>query len=155
MGESIMTAVLDYVDSIADPDDIYAVLERDGGVIIDGLLNDEVVACVNDEVEAAVAAADPDEPLFNPIMSAFHGPQTRQVTGVPGISRTFATEVMCNSVLLALCDRVLLPSSARAINSTSGICCSGVRAPASNGSTGTRPYGATSPSLHPSCSSRP
>ena len=113
MGESIVTAVLDHVDPTADADDIYAVLERDGGVIIDGLLNDEVVARVNDEVEAAVAGADPHEPLFNPIMSAFHGPQTRQVTGVPGISRTFATEVMCNSVLLALCDRVLLPSCAR------------------------------------------
>src|ERR1700693_2886830 len=113
MGESIMTAVLDHVDPTADPDDICAVLERDGGVIIDGLFNDEVVAHVNDEVEAAVAGADPHEPLFNPIMSAFHRPQTRQVTGVPGISRTFATEVMCDSVLLALCDRVLLPSCAR------------------------------------------
>jgi ectoine hydroxylase-related dioxygenase (phytanoyl-CoA dioxygenase family) len=35
------------------------------------------------------------------------------VEGVPGISRTFAVDVMCHSMLLALCDRVLLPSCAR------------------------------------------
>ena len=46
-------------------------------------------------------------------MQAFHGPFTKQVAGVPGISRTFATEVMCHPLLLALCDRVLLPSCAR------------------------------------------
>lgn len=108
-----MSAALDHVDPTTGPDDICAVLERDGGVIIDGLLSPEVVAQVNDEVEAAVAAADPDEPLFNPIMSAFHGPHTKQVTGVPGISRTFAIEVMCHPVFLAICDRVLLPSCAR------------------------------------------
>jgi ectoine hydroxylase-related dioxygenase (phytanoyl-CoA dioxygenase family) len=32
---------------------------------------------------------------------------------MPGISRTFATDVMCNPLLLDLCDRVLLPSCAR------------------------------------------
>jgi ectoine hydroxylase-related dioxygenase (phytanoyl-CoA dioxygenase family) len=60
-----------------------------------------------------VESADPNEQFFNPIMQAFHGPHTKQVTGVPGISRTFATEVMCHPLLLALCDRVLLPSCAR------------------------------------------
>ena len=59
------------------------------------------------------SAADPDAALFNPIMTAFHGAFTKQVTGLPGISRTFATDVMCNPVLLALCDRILLPSCAR------------------------------------------
>jgi ectoine hydroxylase-related dioxygenase (phytanoyl-CoA dioxygenase family) len=72
-----------------------------------------VVARVNDEVEGAVDAADPGEALFNPIMQAFHGPCTKQVAGMPGISPTFATEVMCHPLLLAICDRVLLPSCAR------------------------------------------
>jgi ectoine hydroxylase-related dioxygenase (phytanoyl-CoA dioxygenase family) len=67
---------------------------------------------VNAEVEAAVAAADPQEPLFDPILSAFHGPHTKQITGMPGISRTFAIDVMCHPVLLSICDRVLLPSCA-------------------------------------------
>src|SRR3984893_15235708 len=96
-----------------DPDAVPRALERDGVVIVEGLLGSDVVERVNDEVDAAISAADPDEELFNPIMKAFHGPHTKQVAGVAGISRTFATEVVCNPVLLALCDRVLLPSCAR------------------------------------------
>jgi ectoine hydroxylase-related dioxygenase (phytanoyl-CoA dioxygenase family) len=107
-----MAATIERFAATADADAIHAVFERDGAVIIEGLLSLDVVERVNEEVEAAVAAADPDEPLFNPIMQAFHGPFTKQVAGVPGISRTFATEVMCHPVLLALCDRVLLPSCA-------------------------------------------
>lgn len=96
-----------------DPDDIAAAIERDGVAIIEGLLPPDVVARVNEDVEAAVAAADPTDPLFNPVIAAFHGPHTRQVTGVARISRTFAVEVMCHPLLLALCDRILLPSCAR------------------------------------------
>ena len=73
----------------------------------------DVVRRVNDDVEAAVTAADPTEKFFNPVMTAFHGLQTKQVAGMPGLSRTFATEVMCHPLLLALCDRVLLPSCSR------------------------------------------
>jgi ectoine hydroxylase-related dioxygenase (phytanoyl-CoA dioxygenase family) len=107
-----MTATLEHLDASTEPDTIHAVLERDGAVIIDRLLTPDVVARVNAEVEATVAAADPDEPLFDPILSAFHGPETRQVTGMPAVSRTFATDVMCHPALLAICDRVLLPSCA-------------------------------------------
>ena len=94
-------------------DAIRAAIDRDGAVIVEGLLPLDVVARVNDEVEAAVAAADPAQELFNPVMSAFHGPFTRQVSGMPGISRTFAVDVMCHPLLLALCDRILAPSCAR------------------------------------------
>jgi ectoine hydroxylase-related dioxygenase (phytanoyl-CoA dioxygenase family) len=97
----------------ADPDAVHAIIERDGVVILDGLLSAEVVARVNDEVGAVLDAADPDAELFNPIMKAFHGPRTKQVTGACALSPTFATEVMCHPLLLALCDRILLPSCAR------------------------------------------
>jgi ectoine hydroxylase-related dioxygenase (phytanoyl-CoA dioxygenase family) len=46
-------------------------------------------------------------------MSAFHGPYTKPLAGVPGISRTFAVDVMCHPLYLAVCDRILLPSCAR------------------------------------------
>jgi len=108
-----MGATLERFTAGHEPDVIYAAIERDGAAIIEGLLSLDVVARVNAEVEAAVAAADPDEPLFNPIMQAFHGPFTKQVAGMPGISRTFAVDVMCHPLLLALCDRILAPSCAR------------------------------------------
>jgi ectoine hydroxylase-related dioxygenase (phytanoyl-CoA dioxygenase family) len=108
-----MGATLERFVAGSEPDAIYAAIERDGAAIVEGLLSVDVVARVNAEVEAAVAAADPDEALFNPIMQAFHGPFTKQVAGMPGISRTFAVDVMCHPLLLALCDRILAPSCAR------------------------------------------
>ncbi len=108
-----MSAEIERFDVTSAPDVIYAAIVRDGAAIIEGLLSPDVVQRINDEVDSAVAAADPTEEMLNPIMEAFHGPFTKQVTGVPGISRTFAVEVMCHSQLLALCDRILLPSCAR------------------------------------------
>jgi hypothetical protein len=108
------TATLEHFEApTADPDAVHATIERDGAAILEGLLSAEVVAGVNDEVGEILDAADPDAQLFNPIMQAFHGPYTKQLTGACAISATFATVVMCHPLLLALCDRVLLPSCAR------------------------------------------
>jgi ectoine hydroxylase-related dioxygenase (phytanoyl-CoA dioxygenase family) len=108
------TATIERFDALtADADAIHAMIERDGAVIIEGLLSAEVVGRVNDEVGAVLDDADPEAELFNPIMKAFHGPYTKQVAGVCAISPTFATAVMCHPLLLALCDRILLPSCAR------------------------------------------
>jgi len=106
-------ATLERFSRDADTDKVCAALERDGAVIVEHMLPLDVVDRVNDEVECAVALADPFEDMFNPVMQAFHGPFTKQVPGVPGISRTFATDVMCHPTLLGICDRILLPSCAR------------------------------------------
>jgi ectoine hydroxylase-related dioxygenase (phytanoyl-CoA dioxygenase family) len=107
-----MSATIERFTGSSDPEAIYTAIDRDGAVIVEGLLPLDVVERVNDEVESAVDAARPDETMFNPVMQEFHGPYTKQVTGVPAISRTFATEVMCHPTLLGLCDRILLPSCA-------------------------------------------
>lgn len=93
--------------------EVLVALERDGVVIVEGLLPAEVAARVNDEVDGAVAAADPDAPMFNPIAKAFMGACTKSVPGVPGISPTFATKVMCHPVLLGLAESILGPHCAR------------------------------------------
>lgn len=108
-----MAATLQRFTPGSGPDAIHRALVDDGAVIVEGLLDVGTVARVNDEVAAAVAAADPAEELFNPVVQAFNGAQTKQVAGVAGLSRTFATDVLCAPLLLALCDRVLLPSCAR------------------------------------------
>jgi ectoine hydroxylase-related dioxygenase (phytanoyl-CoA dioxygenase family) len=108
------TVTIERFDALtANPDAVQAIIERDGTVILEGLLGSEVVARVNHEVGPVLDAADPDAELFNPIMKAFHGPRTKQVAGACALSPTFATEVMCHPMLLALCDRILLPSCAR------------------------------------------
>ena len=96
-----------------DLDEMRVAIEANGAVIVEGLLSPEVVARVNEDVEPAVAAADPDAPMFNPMAKAFMGAVTRNVPGVPGISTTFATEVMCHPVLLGLADAILGPGCAR------------------------------------------
>jgi len=111
MGDD-MTATIERFDASTDPDKIHATIERDGAVIIEGLLAPDVVDRVNAEVEAAVDIADPDAELFDPIIQAFHGPQTKQVPGVAGISPTFATDVMCHPMYMEICDRILLPNCA-------------------------------------------
>ena len=110
---TVSTPQLQRFDSSADPDVIVAAIERDGAVIVERLLSSGVVARVNEEVGATLEAVDPEEKLFNDVMKAFHGPFTKQLAGAPGLSRTFAVDVMCHPLLLAICDRVLLPSCAR------------------------------------------
>ncbi|MGH9242919.1 MAG: hypothetical protein ACRD29_01090 [Acidimicrobiales bacterium] len=68
---------------------------------------------MNGEVEAAVASADPDGPMFNTMAREFMGAFTKNVPGVPRISRTFASDVMRHTVLLSLADVVLGPNCAR------------------------------------------
>jgi hypothetical protein len=97
-------------DDIAD---MLGAIEADGAVIVEGLLSPDVVARVNEEVDPAVAAADPDAPMFNPMAKAFMGAVTKNVPGVPGISPTFATDVMCHPLLLGLADAILQPGCAR------------------------------------------
>lgn len=109
----VSTATLQRFNLRADLTALLDGLERDGAVIVEGLLSPEIVARVNGEVERAVGAADPDGPMFNPIAKAFHGAFTRNVAGVPGISPTFAADVMCHPLLLALADAVLGAHCAR------------------------------------------
>lgn len=109
----IETATIERFRVGDDLAEMFAALERDGALIVEGLLGADVLARVNAEVHDAVAAADPDGPMFNPMVKAFMGAMTKNVPGVPGISPTFATEVMCHPVLLGLADAVLGPNCAR------------------------------------------
>lgn len=97
-------------------DDVTTILKAidgDGGVIVEGLLSADVIDRVNAEVEERVAAADPAAEMFNPVLQAFHGAQTKQVAGMPGISATFAVDVMCHPLYLALAEALLGPSCAK------------------------------------------
>jgi len=92
--------------------DVFAALEEDGAVVLEGLLDPGLLRRLNAEVEDAVASADPGMKHLNPLIAGFFGARTRHVAGLASKSRTFATEVMCHPTLLALCDAVLLPGCA-------------------------------------------
>jgi hypothetical protein len=106
-------ATVQRFDVETDLDVLLKALDDDGVVIVEGLLTQDVVDAVNAEVEASVDAADPTAEMFNPVLQAFHGEHTRQVPGMPGISPTFAVEVMCHPILLGLAEALLGPNCAR------------------------------------------
>ncbi|MCD9623928.1 phytanoyl-CoA dioxygenase family protein [Rhabdothermincola salaria] len=94
--------------------DVVAVLEADGVVIVDGLLDDDLLARFNAELDPLLERARPDDGRFvNQAVAGFFGDKTRHVVGVAGKSPVFAAEVMTNPVLRGVCDEVLLPNCAR------------------------------------------
>ncbi len=112
-----MGAVIEHVVAGKDPSATIAtvleVLDADGAVIVEDLVRPEVVSAVNVEVRAYFAAANPQMRHLNSAIGAFHGPNTKHVSGLAGKSRTFATEIMIHPVLTGTCDAVLGPSCAR------------------------------------------
>ena len=89
-------------------------LERDGAVIVEDLLDADVLARFNAEIDPFLATAKPakDRPFINPAIQYFFGAETRDVTGVAGRSRVFATEILTHPVYKAICDAILLPHCA-------------------------------------------
>lgn len=89
-------------------------LHADGAVIVEGLLDDDLLARFNAELDPLLEAARPDEGRFvNDAVAGFFGDRTRHVLGVAGKSRIFASEVLTHPVYRAVCDEVLLPNCAR------------------------------------------
>lgn len=105
-------AELRHVPVSAPVEDVARVLNEDGGVIIDDLIDARTVAAINREVDGWVESADPAMRHLNPAIQIFFGDRTKHVGGVAGKSRTFATEVMIHPLYMGLCDSILLPSCA-------------------------------------------
>lgn len=96
-----------------DPsEEIVAVLERDGGVVVEGLLEPDTLERFNAEVGPLIEAQRPDREFLNPGVAFFFGERTRHLTSVAAKSPIFAREVLCNATLLSVCDAILLPSCA-------------------------------------------
>jgi ectoine hydroxylase-related dioxygenase (phytanoyl-CoA dioxygenase family) len=89
-------------------------LDQDGAVIVEGLLDADVLARFNAEIDPFLEAAPlaKDRPFVNDLIRWFFGAQTRDVTGVAGRSRVFATEILTHPVYRSVCDAVLLPGCA-------------------------------------------
>jgi ectoine hydroxylase-related dioxygenase (phytanoyl-CoA dioxygenase family) len=89
-----------------------AALDRDGVVVIDGLLDDDVVRRLNAELDPYLDDPTPAQDYVNPVLEVFFGKNTRHVTAVPAKSRVFAEEILVDPALLGICDSVLGPSCA-------------------------------------------
>ncbi len=108
-----MAVRLPRVDARDPVDEIVSTLEEHGGVIVEELLDRELLARFNAELDPFVEAAQPDRSFINPALDAFFGKHTRHLNGIAAKSRTFATEVLCHPLMLGVCDAILGPSCAR------------------------------------------
>lgn len=101
-------AGLERVARNTDLDKIAELLRSDGGVIIQGLVNDEVVAALEAELEPHVERREAGFRHHGD--DSFYGGNTKRVQGLAAKSPTFVHEVLVNDVLLGIADRVLLSS---------------------------------------------
>src|SRR5262245_57645745 len=82
---------------------IAGALERDGAVIVEDLLGPDLLARFNAEIDPIIETAPraKDRKFINDAIQWFFGAQTRDVAGVAGRSRVFATEILTHPVYRA------------------------------------------------------
>ena len=90
-----------------DPDLLLETIDRDGGLVIRGLLDAATVTRIDDELAPAVAARQPG--FREGFDDSFYGRNTIRVQGIPAKSRTMVDEYLLHPTLLDIADRVLLP----------------------------------------------
>jgi ectoine hydroxylase-related dioxygenase (phytanoyl-CoA dioxygenase family) len=101
--------VLQHLSATSALENITAALERDGAAIIEGLIDSDLLARFNSELDPLLELASPSHSreFVNAAVPLFVGMQTRHLTGVAAKSKIFATEVMVHPMYLAVADAAL------------------------------------------------
>jgi len=81
-----------------------------GAVIVEDLVDPDTLTRFNHEIDAVLAATPDGRKVLSEAHRGFFGEQTRHITGVAAKSKTFAEKILCNPILLSICDEILLPS---------------------------------------------
>jgi ectoine hydroxylase-related dioxygenase (phytanoyl-CoA dioxygenase family) len=85
-----------------------------GVVMVEGLLDPDLLARFNSDLDPLLDGADPARGRFiNDGVAWFFGERTRHVTGIAAKSQVFATEILNHPIYMAVCDAVLSPNCAR------------------------------------------
>jgi ectoine hydroxylase-related dioxygenase (phytanoyl-CoA dioxygenase family) len=108
-----MTASVPRHSATESSDRIAKDLREHGAVIVEGVLDSDLLARFNDELDPILEATSPERSYLNPLIDFFYGKHVRQITGVAARSRIFGEEVLCHPFYAAICDDVLGPSCAR------------------------------------------
>jgi hypothetical protein len=95
----------------SDPStDIIAALERDGGVMVEGMLTKDQLGSLNGELDRHIAGLAPGlrHPSHNEMIE-FYGHDTIRIDGLPGKSDTFL-EIMQHEHLIDAAEHFLMPN---------------------------------------------
>jgi len=107
-----MTARLRHLSASDSPDAIVEVLEQDGAVIVEGLLDADLLARFNAQLDPQLAAASPIPPHLNDAIDFFLGKKTRRLGALATRAPAFV-DVLLHPLFRAVCDHFLLPACAR------------------------------------------
>ncbi|OXR41221.1 phytanoyl-CoA dioxygenase family protein [Nocardia sp. MDA0666] len=91
--------------------EILAVVEEDGGVIIEGLLSADQIARFNADIDNDLANLAPGGTHTDEIAKEFHGANTKRLTNLVTRSKTFREEIIDHDLVHNLCDAVFLEES--------------------------------------------
>lgn len=103
-----MAAKINHLSVDSPTSAIIEELEVHGAVIIDGFLSKAVLDQFNTEIDPLLASKQPNHGHPNAAVEYFHGPQTKHLTGVAGVSDTFVNDVMLHRIYKAVADHFLL-----------------------------------------------
>ena len=105
-----MKPKLDIVSARSDPELVVDILNRNGAIIVEDLLEQAQLSSLNEDLDEVIAASAPG--LRNPtndFFVEFYGRNTIRLDGLPARSSTFL-EVMQSPLLSAVADKLLLPN---------------------------------------------
>ncbi|RAL08882.1 monooxygenase sphC [Aspergillus homomorphus CBS 101889] len=85
---------------------ILEMFREDGGVIIEGFFTPEQVANINRDVDPYLAKVKVGTNREGDWIKDFHGENTRRLTNLPTLSRTFREEVLNYELIHELCEAV-------------------------------------------------
>lgn len=108
-----MPATLPRFTAGSSTDAVVAALREHGGVIVEEVLDRDLLARFNAELDPLLESQSTERSYVNPMVGMFYGNRLRQITGVAARSPIFGAEVLCHPFYEAICDAVLLPSCAR------------------------------------------
>ncbi len=105
-----MSASIPRLEASDPTEKIVAELQEYGAVIVEGVLDADLLARFNAELEPIRDGVSPKREYLNPMLSFFYGDRVRQITGVAAQSRVFGEEVLCHPFYQRICEAVLLPN---------------------------------------------
>lgn len=102
-----MAVQIEHRQATEPKEELLEVLQRDGVVILEGLVTPEQLQCMNQELDPFMSEAATTVPEMNPLLQMFYGDKTRRMGALPAKSRTFC-DVLTHPLLAEICEEILL-----------------------------------------------
>ncbi len=108
-----MTAIVPRFAASVPTEDIVTALREHGAVIVEGVLDADLLARFNAEIDPILERVSPKRSYINSAIDFFYGDRVRQITGVAARSRIFGEEILCHPFYTDICGAILGPNCAR------------------------------------------